>query len=520
MAYNKNALIRYKTIDKCLQNRYRKWTLEDLIEACSDALYEYEGKMTNVSKRTIQLDIQNMRSDKLGYNAPIIVVDRKYYTYEDTEYSIMNVGISAHDLDKISESVAILSQFKGFSHFNALQEVVQKLEDQVYSHQTNSQPVIDFEKNENLKGLNFLDSLHKHILKHHSITITYQSFRSRYPNTFTFYPYLLKEFRNRWFVIGSRTDGENIVNLALDRIINIEKSDKPFVSCQLDMKKYYDVAIGVTVNPNLKTETVKLFVERKMAPYVETKPLHHSQQTIERNQYGIVISLQVQHNFELEKDILGFGEQMQVLAPERLKRSIYKRLNHAIDNYNTNLSKKNINGIVAKLQYKSFAVVNFVYTKRELRKLSKLIHNNISDTNKIVPFDLHQYDDITHILLNRNIEMIRQFLETPNIQSITFYPKPPRKDWHQRTEFEKNTTIIQVYLSGRFQSEPKLKVVPGTHKQILPPDKTGMIINNIIPTECRVQFGGIILTKAHTLQQYQRHTEKGSAYVEIVLLDQ
>ena len=107
-----------------------------------------------------------------------------------------------------------------------------------------------------------------------------------------------------------------------------------------------------------------------------------------------------------------------------------------------------------------------------------------------------------------------------DIQSITFYPKPPRKDWHQRTEFEKNTTIIQVYLSGRFQSEPKLKVVPGTHKQILPPDKTGMIINNIIPTECRVQFGGIILTKAHTLQQYQRHTEKGSAYVEIVLLDQ
>ena len=76
MANNKNALIRYKTIDKCLQNRYRKWTLEDLIEACSDALYEYEGKMMNVSKRTIQLDIQTMRSDKLGYNAPIIVVDR------------------------------------------------------------------------------------------------------------------------------------------------------------------------------------------------------------------------------------------------------------------------------------------------------------------------------------------------------------------------------------------------------------------------------------------------------------
>ena len=49
MAQNKNALIRYKTIDKCLQNHYRTWTLEDLMEAVSDALYEYEGRDNPVS---------------------------------------------------------------------------------------------------------------------------------------------------------------------------------------------------------------------------------------------------------------------------------------------------------------------------------------------------------------------------------------------------------------------------------------------------------------------------------------
>ena len=48
-----------------------------MIDAVSDALYEYEG-IDGVSKRTIQSDIQMMRSDKLGYNAPIVVVDRKY----------------------------------------------------------------------------------------------------------------------------------------------------------------------------------------------------------------------------------------------------------------------------------------------------------------------------------------------------------------------------------------------------------------------------------------------------------
>ena len=82
MPANRNALIRYKTIDNCLRNPYRRWTLEDLMDACSDALYEYEGIDKGISKRTVQMDIQMMRSEKLGYNAPIVVYENKYYKYE------------------------------------------------------------------------------------------------------------------------------------------------------------------------------------------------------------------------------------------------------------------------------------------------------------------------------------------------------------------------------------------------------------------------------------------------------
>ena len=81
MPVNKNALIRYKTIDRCLRNKYRKWTLDDLVDACSDALYDMEGITKGVSTRTVQGDIQIMRSDKLGYYAPIEVYDNKYYRY-------------------------------------------------------------------------------------------------------------------------------------------------------------------------------------------------------------------------------------------------------------------------------------------------------------------------------------------------------------------------------------------------------------------------------------------------------
>ena len=54
MSSNKNALIRYKTIDKCLRNKYKKYTLEDLIEECSEALFEFEGKEAYVSQCAVR----------------------------------------------------------------------------------------------------------------------------------------------------------------------------------------------------------------------------------------------------------------------------------------------------------------------------------------------------------------------------------------------------------------------------------------------------------------------------------
>ena len=68
-----------------------------MVDACSDALYEMEGITKGVSVRTVQGDIQIMRSNKLGYNAPIEVYDNKYYRYADPEYSINDNPLNAED---------------------------------------------------------------------------------------------------------------------------------------------------------------------------------------------------------------------------------------------------------------------------------------------------------------------------------------------------------------------------------------------------------------------------------------
>ena len=132
MPANKNALIRYKTIDNCLRNRYRRWTLEDLVEACSDALYDMEGITKGVCARTVQMDIQIMRSDKLGYNAPIEVYDRIYYRYADPDYSITEMPLSIEDYKLIKKAIILLENKKDKNNEDTIQ-VLNKVQDRLKS---------------------------------------------------------------------------------------------------------------------------------------------------------------------------------------------------------------------------------------------------------------------------------------------------------------------------------------------------------------------------------------------------
>jgi predicted DNA-binding transcriptional regulator YafY len=326
MPVNRNALIRYRTLDTCLRNRYRKWTLEALIQACSDALYEYEGIDKGVSRRTIQADLQMMRSDKLGYNAPIVVIDKKYYAYEDPAYTITNIPLTDQDLGRLTEVVEILKQFKGFSHFQEVGVMVQKLENKIYTEKTKKRSVIDFEKNDGLAGLEHLETIYQAIIKKQVLQLEYQSFKAKTANTFFFHPYLLKEYRNRWFVLGIKKESQPVVTLALDRIKNIQVCEECYIeNTILDPADFYKNVIGVTVSEGLRPQQVKLFVDISNAPYVLTKPLHHSQQLLEQTETGVIISICVQLNYELEREILGFGECIKVLSPEKLQKRIQER---------------------------------------------------------------------------------------------------------------------------------------------------------------------------------------------------
>ncbi len=335
MPKNKLALLRFKTIDQCLRNKYRKWALEDLVQAVSDALYEYEGIDSGVSTRTVQLDIQNMRSDKLGYNAPIIVTDKKFYSYEDKNYSITNANISPQDLDKLNDVVKVLNQFKGFTYFEDLSEMIGKLELKIIKQKNEQRSFLEFEKNELLRGLEWIDFLLKAVKNEHVLDIKYQSFKAKTASIITVHPYLLKEFRNRWFVLCRNNKRKAVMILALDRMKSIEiNAIEPFIEAHdFDVSTFFNDVIGVTKTLNQKTQKVVLKAIKRIAPYIITKPLHTSQTILKEDETGIIFSLDVIVNMELEREILGFGETVKVLSPKSLKNTLLKRMEWMVKQY-------------------------------------------------------------------------------------------------------------------------------------------------------------------------------------------
>lgn len=343
MSTNKLALIRYKTIDNCLRQKHRKWTLDELIEKVSEQLYELEGIHNGVSKRTIQADIQLMRSNKLGYNAPIIVTDRKYYSYEDPSYSISNSPISATDMEKMKEVVEVLKHLNGFAYFEEMSDIIARLEDNMLVSSGEHKQAIQMESNTLLKGLNWINILHRAIREEIPLLITYKSFKTDTASDAVYFPYLLKEYRNRWFLICRHKKNNGIQTLALDRIHDIAEMAKshfePYEG--VDFERYYADTIGVTKSLKDRGNKVLLHVESKNAPYVETKPLHNSQQILNRFDDGsIIIRIDVVLNFELEREILGFGECMKVLAPRYLVNRIKRRITQSMKQYSDSPSKE------------------------------------------------------------------------------------------------------------------------------------------------------------------------------------
>lgn len=334
MAVNKNALIRYKALDKCFRNSGRKYFIDDLLEACNRALQALNPKSDGISIRQIYEDIRYMESEQ-GWSVRLLRgrVGRKvYYYYEDRSFSINNQPLNKFEAEQIRAALHVLSRFKGLPQFNWADEQILKLQ-QAYNLEERNYKIIDFDNNEYLVGQEYLSTLFNAILYKKVILIKYQPFTRDEPFEHKVHPYYLKQYNNRWFLFGRNPDYETISVFALDRIFAVEEINDVYQSPLLEFDEYFEDLIGITIPENKKVEEIRIHVDKSLWPYIKTKPIHGSQKVLERTNEYTEIEISVYVNYELISLLLSFGSRIMVISPEALRLKMIEQAKLILNKY-------------------------------------------------------------------------------------------------------------------------------------------------------------------------------------------
>lgn len=334
MAVTKNALIRYKVLDRCFSNYGRRYFIEDLLEECNEALVASDPDSGGIQKRQLYADIRFMESEE-GWAIPLGRMPfgrRIYFRYTDPSFSINNQPLSTSEAELIKSALQIISRFSGAPQFEWVNEMIPMLESKFGLIERDSE-IISFDSNIDLKGLHFLTPLFHAIVNERVLLVKYKDFKSSEPYEITFHPYYLKQFNNRWFCFGLNAANQMPTwNLALDRIESVSETPLKYEATDIDWDDYFYDLVGVTRSEGAKLQEIVLNFSPEVAPYVITKPIHPTQ--IHKNEpTGLEVKIKVIPNIELERLILSFGEQVKVVSPPDFKVRISQRLDSAFRQY-------------------------------------------------------------------------------------------------------------------------------------------------------------------------------------------
>ena len=327
----KNAIMRYKILDSLLSNRNRYYSIMELLAKVNEAL-ELDG-MEPVSRRCIEKDLNTLEC--APYEAAIERVwyhGKKCIRYAEEGFSIFTKKLTEEEENLLSEVLNTIGQFDGLDTFEWLDSLKKRLD--IKEHRR----IIQFDSNPYFEGRNLIGSLFTAISNKQVLALKYHTFKDPQVKEVVVYPYLLKEYNNRWFLIVGVEDG-TILNFALDRIDDFKPMPHiDYIEPDEDLESRFDDIVGVTLFKDKPTEDILLWVNEEGFQYVKTKPLHGSQRDVKgeedktmREKYpalqgGRFFRLQCILNYELEQLLMSKMNQLVVLEPATLKDSLINRI--------------------------------------------------------------------------------------------------------------------------------------------------------------------------------------------------
>ena len=331
---HKSANVRYRIIDRCLRDKRKPFpTLDDLIDACSEGLARL-GKNSNVGRSTIQHDIQALREGKavIGKKAPIEFDPKaKGYYYYDPYFKLDGVQLDEEEWNSLRDAASLLSRYKElpvFSHFkSAIERIDSSFELGLEAGDTSIEKYIRFEKGNSTTGYQWITDIFYAIKESYLLEFRYENVYKKENRKHRAIPYLLKEYRNRWYVIVWSLEKEIFATYSLDRIHDlkvikeIQQKRKDF-----DADQFFADSIGVFA-PKGKPQKVKLLIQPPFDRLIQLDPIHSSQKIVKGSKQGTKLELTVHITPDLINRILSWGPHCKVEHPASLCSEIKTLIN-------------------------------------------------------------------------------------------------------------------------------------------------------------------------------------------------
>lgn len=335
MSQIKNALIRYRVIDRCIRNNYKPFpSKEELRQACEESLFGSDDG-GNICVSTIEKDIFSMRME---HDAPIKYSKKNLgYYYTDSTYTINEIPLTEEDLEAIKFAANTLLQFKEIDMFKQFGFAIDKIVDRVNissnPQEKDISTFVQFETALSIKGNEYLAPLLQAIRQKKIVQFEYESFQSAKKKARRVVPLLLKEYRNRWYVITFDCIKEALITYALERIENLEESPEVFYQkIDFSADKFFKNAIGITANDS-DPENIVFKADNVAAKYIISQPFHASQEIVKEGKNKTTFSMTVIVSEELIRSILSYGGEIELVEPENLRNTIIRRLREMCENY-------------------------------------------------------------------------------------------------------------------------------------------------------------------------------------------
>ena len=338
MPSNKNAAIRYRIIDRCLRNSMRAYpSKEYLRDQISSQLF---GDGTEaISLSSIEKDIIAMREDAaLGYFAPIRYDRaRKGYYYEDPDYSIDGVALNGFEADALRSAAQTLQLFADIPIFTHLKEAIEKINTRLSLSADIDDPAIaqhiQFEQPVSTLGREWIKPMYEAICARYRVQFTYHNIYKDEIREHQLEPYLLKEVRNKWYLIGYSKKHERFITYALDRIRSLQTEPKSFAYRRdFNPEDFFRYSTGI-MEEQAPGETVVLEAIGHVAKLLQLNPLHTSQKLIKESKHRARFELTIHMNEELVQQLLGYCNAVKVVKPRKLQQRMQEEIAKAASLY-------------------------------------------------------------------------------------------------------------------------------------------------------------------------------------------